>query len=63
MEAKMICCDCDTFLTSENTEEHKGFDARNYHWGRACGMDRQSFIKCDDCFNKAIDNYLENQYS
>jgi hypothetical protein len=59
----MICSDCDTELTQENTQEHEGFDASGYIVGKPFGAIKSWFIKCDDCFNRAIDNHLENQYS
>jgi hypothetical protein len=59
----MICSDCDTELTQENTQQHEGFDASGYAVAKPFNALKSWFIKCDDCFDRAIDNYLENQYS
>lgn len=59
----IICSDCDTVLTPENTKQHEGFDSSGYTAGKAFGALKSWFIKCDDCFDRAIDNHLENQYS
>jgi hypothetical protein len=63
MNERIICADCDTVLTPENTKEHEGFDAGGYVVGKPFGAIKSWFIKCDDCFNRAIDNHLENLYS
>ena len=58
----MICSNCDTELTPENTQEHEGFDASGYAVGKIFGAIKSWFINCDDCFNEAIDIHLANQY-
>jgi hypothetical protein len=63
MSERIICSDCDTILTPENTQQHEGFDSRSYVIGKPFGVIKSWFIKCDDCFDRAIDNHLENQYS
>ncbi len=62
MEEK-ICYDCEATLTADNTAEHEGFDASNYKWGKHCGMAKEQFTKCDDCFNADIDRYLDSLQS
>jgi hypothetical protein len=57
-----ICSDCDTILTTENTQQYEGFDAGGFIVGRPFGVQKSSFLKCDKCFDLAIDNHLENQY-
>jgi hypothetical protein len=59
----MICSECETELNTQNTQEHEGFDASGYTAGKPFGALKSWFIKCDDCFNRAIDNHLENLYS
>jgi hypothetical protein len=63
MKPIMICSDCDTEITPENSQNHLGFDATGYTVGKPFGALKSWFIKCDDCFDRAIDNYLENLYS
>lgn len=58
----MICSDCDTELTNENTQSHMGFDATGYTVGKPFGALKSWFIKCDDCFDRAIDIHLASQY-
>lgn len=63
MDTRLICADCDTTLTPENTQQHEGFDAGGYVVGKPYNALKSAFIKCDDCFDRAIDNHLENQYT
>ena len=63
METRMTCADCETFLTPENTEQHDYFDASGYVVGKPYKALKSWFIKCDDCFERAIDNHLDNQYN
>ena len=60
---RLTCSDCDTTLTPENTQQHDGFDAGSYVVGKPYNTVKSWFIKCDDCFEKAIDNHLENLYN
>jgi len=62
-QARVICSGCDTELTAENTQNYKGFDAGSYVIGKPYNALKSWFIKCDDCFDRAIDNHLENQYN
>lgn len=39
-----------------------GFDDTGYTVAKPFGALRSWFIKCDDCFDRAIDIYLANQY-
>jgi hypothetical protein len=50
-------------LTPENTQQYDGFDAGGFIVGRPFNVSKSSFLKCDECFDRAIDNHLENQYS
>lgn len=60
----MICSDCETKLTPENTRQHDGFDAYGYTLANSVGnADKSWFIKCDDCFERVIDRHLENLYN
>jgi hypothetical protein len=59
----MTCLDCDTTLTPENTQNYKGFDASGYAVAKSFGAIKSWFIKCDDCFERVIDSYLENIYN
>ena len=63
METRMTCADCDTELTPENTQQHEGFDASSYVVGKPYNALKSWFIKCDNCFESAIDNHLANLYS
>ena len=58
-----ICADSDTMLTPENTQQYDGFDAGGFSVGSPFNVSKSSFVKCDECFDRAIDNHLENQYS
>jgi hypothetical protein len=57
------CADCDTMLTPENTQQYEGFDPGGFIVGKPFGVRKSSFLKCDECFERAIDNHLENQYN
>lgn len=57
---KNFCFDCDVELTPENTEQFGGLDEYNYNWAKAISPGLvDSFIKCDDCFERQIDYSLE----
>lgn len=60
-----ICSSCGEDLTEENTKEFDGFDADNYSVASSLrfGVSADDFKKCDDCFSRAIDHYLDNLYS
>ena len=60
-KANPFCWSCDADLTEDNTSEFNGFDGSNHHFSTMFGNgnDPAPFIKCDDCFNKNIDAYLE----
>lgn len=59
------CFDCDEQLDATNTGSYKGFDGTNYELSKifSNGFSRDTFTKCDDCFDKDIDMYLETQLS
>jgi hypothetical protein len=52
-----FCYDCEQELTADNTADFEGFDSGNYLASRSVGLriEREFFVKCDDCFNLAID--------
>ena len=59
-----FCYDCDQELRADNTAEFEGFDSGNYLASRSAGfrIERDFFVKCDDCFQADIDRHLDNQY-
>lgn len=60
------CFNCEDDLTPENTASYKGFDEGNYEMSLIYSggqLTKESFTKCDACFDRDIDNYLENLYS
>jgi hypothetical protein len=60
------CYNCEEDLTPENTASYKGFDKDNYEMSliyTGGQMSKEAFTKCDPCFDRDIDNYLENLYN
>jgi hypothetical protein len=60
------CWACETKLTPENTQSYEGFDEGNYKMSLIYSggqLPKESFQKCDACFDSDIDNYLENLYN
>ena len=60
------CYNCEEDLTPENTKAYKGFDEDNYEMSliyTGGQMSKEAFTKCDPCFDRDIDNYLENLYN
>jgi hypothetical protein len=60
-----ICDRCEKELTPENTQAYNGFDKGNYELSVIFGdqLPKETFMKCDSCFDEDIDHYLENLYS
>jgi hypothetical protein len=60
---KEICYDCEVELNKENTIDFGGFDASNYLASRGFGNgpEKDSFTKCDSCYEADIDRHLDNQ--
>jgi hypothetical protein len=59
--AKLLCSDCESELTAENTSSYEGFDSSGYLVAnRIAKIGKDMFIKCDPCFDADIDNYLDN---
>jgi hypothetical protein len=57
-----ICYDCEEALTADNTRDHGGIDEFNHRMAiKLSPSIADTFIKCDDCFDKDIDIYLQNQ--
>jgi hypothetical protein len=57
-----ICYDCEETLTADNTRDHGGIDEFNHRMAiKLSPSIADTFIKCDDCFDKDIDIYLQNQ--
>jgi len=57
-----ICYDCEEALTADNTRDHGGIDDFNHRMAiKLSPSIADTFIKCDDCFDKDIDIYLQNQ--
>lgn len=57
-----ICFDCEQELTEDNTRDHGGIDDFNYRMATKLSLSiAETFVKCDDCFEADIDNYLQNQ--
>ena len=59
------CFRCEKDLTPENTQAYNGFDEGNYELSVIFGgqLPKETFMKCDPCFDEDIDHYLENLYS
>jgi hypothetical protein len=58
----MNCNECGQELTGDNTKEFGGKDEYNYRMAvKLSPSIAETFIKCDDCFEADIDQYLESQ--
>ena len=56
------CHTCEEELTGDNTIEFGGKDEYNYWMAvKLSPSIADSFIKCDNCFEADIDQYLESQ--
>lgn len=56
------CYTCEQELTTETTEQYQGIDQFNYDMAMKFSPSiANTFIKCDDCFEADIDNYLQTQ--
>ena len=57
-----FCYDCEEALTADNTRDHNGIDEFNYRMAiKLSPSIADTFIKCDNCFDADIDQYLEAQ--
>lgn len=61
---KRFCFDCEVELNAENTGAYGGFDSSNHYYSSMYGGDGWTapFTKCDECFDGAIDRYLESAF-
>lgn len=63
MNKNLYCWDCGDNLVDNNTVAYGGFDSGNYLLSTIYSptTNKDTFLKCDTCFEADIDIYLESE--